>query len=739
MTEADEYISLSGCVDTVIYKNEDNGYTVITLETEDDYITAVGELGDIQAGEEVTLHGSYTTHSKYGSQFNAKIAERKLPSTASAIKKYLASGIVKGIGPGMAKRIVEKFGEDTLLIIENSPERLCEVKGISESMQEKIAEEFKQVFGIRTVMLQLGKYGIAPLYCVNAWKRWGTDTLAVIEDNPYMLCVQGVDMDFNEVDSFADKISSDQRPLCRLKAGLAYILTVNTQSGHTCLPKDKLFKKAKELFDIDEQTFEMAIAEEEQDLNLCVYTKKSRDFVYLTDYFKAERYIAERISLLKRSFPHFNKDFEELINKSEKRDHIKYEKLQREAISQALSSGTLILTGGPGTGKTTTLNAIISILKDKGENVLISAPTGRAAKRISELTGYDAKTIHRMLEASNTDNQSLKFLRNEDKPLLCSTLIIDEMSMVDVLLFEAILRALPLSARIILVGDSDQLPSVGAGNVLKDLIDSNCVACVELKEIFRQATESAIVENSHKIINGIMPDLSIKDKDFFFMKRSNEASVINTVLELCCKRLPTTYGFSPLSDIQVLTPMRKGLMGTVALNAKLQNQLNSFSEEKNEITYMDYIFRQGDKVMQIKNNYDLIWSKGHERGAGVYNGDIGTVMSVDVLGKTITVDFDGKLITYPYDLLKELELAYAVTVHKSQGSEFEAVILPLFSGYQRLFYRSLLYTAVTRAKKILIIVGSEDTVFYMVKQDRKTLRYSCLKVLIQGYCDYEDA
>ena len=739
MAEVTGSQTISGTVDTVIYRNEDNGYTVIELECEDEYIVAVGELGTIQAGEEVTLVGDYTTHSKYGLQFNAIAYERKLPSNANAIKKYLASGVIKGIGPATAKKIVDKFGDDTLVILENEPNRLSEVSGITKSLSDKIKTEFKALLGVRTVMLELGKYNIAPVKCVNAWKAWGTDTLSVVTNNPYCLCLDPVNMAFDEVDNFATQINPSANADFRYKAGIKHILAVNSLSGHTCLPKDRLKKKAVEKFGMTEDDFDRIIDEETEDETLVEYIKNERSFIYLSHYFKAERYIAERLALTKRCFPEFNDNYEKDIIKAENESGIYYDDIQKAAIIKALSNGVMILTGGPGTGKTTTLNAIISILKARNSKVLICAPTGRASKRIAELTGYEAKTIHRMLEVEFSDSHTVKFAKNEDNPLVCNTLIVDEMSMVDVLLFEALLRAMPLSSRIILVGDFNQLPSVGAGNVLKDLIDTDLLPMTELKEIFRQAENSAIVYNAHRIINGKEPDLEDKESDFFFLKRLNEGAVQKTVEDLYEVRLPKAYGYSPLSNIQVLCPSRKGRLGTVNLNNALQKRINPLSPDRNEITYKDIVFRENDKVMQIKNDYNLAWKRGPEQGTGVFNGDIGYITEIDETLRTVSVKYDDRIATYNYDQLSELELAYAITVHKSQGSEFDAVILPLFNGYEKLFYRSLLYTAVTRAKSQLIIVGIEDAVNFMVNHDRKTLRYSCLKSLLERYMSREDS
>ena len=731
MYKEQEFIHLEGSVESVIYRNDDNGYIVLELANDDELITVVGELGSVQIGEELRLTGTYITHAKYGTQFKAEVCERRLPTSAASIRRYLASGIVKGVGPAMSKRIVDHFGDETLDIIEQEPERLSEVKGISDRLRESIAEEFKQIFGIRTVMVYLSKFGIAPSFSVRAWKKWGKASIDIIGENPFELCSPGIEMDFIIVDKIASEFQFAEDNINRIRAGISYVLIRNANSGHTCLPLDRLTETACALLNIDEDKFNEAIEIEIDDGVLCELVKRGRSFIYLREYYDAENYIAGRLAIIKHSFPKIDKTYENEIDRMQVELGIKYESLQRQAISLALSRGALILTGGPGTGKTTTLNAIISIFKQKGDKVLIAAPTGRAAKRISELTGYEAKTIHRLLEVGYSENGNMKFLRCEENLLDSDVIIIDEMSMVDTLLFEALLKAMRLSCRIIMVGDSDQLPSVGAGNVLKDLIESGMLTLVELKEIFRQAAQSRIVTNAHRIVAGDMPDLATRDSDFFFMQRLDPHDAEETIVELCAKRLPKTYKFSPIDDIQVLTPNRRGTLGSLELNTSLQAQLNPPHEERTEITYGDIKFRDGDKVMQVRNNYDIEWDMKGEKGAGIYNGDIGIIKMIDKRTQTVVIDFEGKIAHYNFDLLLELELAYAITVHKSQGSEFDAVIIPVLGGYDKLYFRNLLYTGVTRAKKLLILVGSKNRIAFMVKNDRKTLRYTGLRFLIE--------
>ncbi len=727
-----ELIHIEGTVETVLFCNEQNGYIVLDLDTGGDYVTVVGELGTIEEGEELRLTGKYVTHPKFGAQFRAEACERKLPATETAILKYLSSGVIKGIGPTLAKRMVEEFGDKTLEVIENTPEDLIKVKGMSAKKADEISQEFRRIFGIRALMIFLAGYGVSPSVAVSAWKRWGQFAVEQIKANPYILCTQGIELEFSKAEEMAAKLEIPKDSPGRIRAGICYILTHNAFNGHTCLPEDRLKETAVKLLDVGEEVFDDNLSAACDDDELCIYDKDGRSFVFLQDFFRAEQYISTRLSVMNDCFKDTGTDYSKLIDIEEKTKIITYADKQREAISLALSKGFLILTGGPGTGKTTTLKAIISLYEQRGMKVMITAPTGRAAKRIADLTGYPAKTIHRLLEVMYDKSGQLKFKHNEQDPVSCDVMIIDEMSMVDTLLFESLLRALKLSCRLIMVGDSDQLPSVGAGNILKDMIDSGRLTVVALNEIFRQAQQSCIITNAHKIVNGEEPDLSRKDSDFFFMQRLDAEGAAVTVTELCSRRLPDAYGYSPLDDIQVLCPSRKGILGSVEMNKMLQRVLNPPKKELSEVKGILFTFRDGDKVMQTKNNYDIVWKKDGENGTGIFNGDIGIIVKVKRGEGTVVIDFEGRIAEYSLEMLEQLELAYAITVHKSQGSEFTAVIIPLLGGFDKLYYRNLLYTAVTRAKKMLIIVGSKSIVEKMVHNDRRTLRYTCLRHMIES-------
>jgi len=726
-----ELLKLEGTVESVLYRNENNGYTVLDLDAGGDLITAVGELGDVESGEMLVLEGNYVTHPKFGTQFKAEYCERKLPNTSINICKYLSSGAIKGIGPALAKKIVDVFGSQTLEIMEKEPQRLLEIKGISPKKCDSIAQEVQKIFNLRHLMIYLSEYGVKSGFAMKAYQQWGHDAISLIKSNPYCLCNAAVGLPFRKAEEIAKsmKIPADSHK--RIGAGFRYLLEENARAGHSCLPLDRFESLACRCLEVGGSAFYDVYNEQLEEQLIFEYLKNDRGFVYLSDYYCAESYIAGRISVMQAFSSPDDYDYESLIDMEEEQNGIKYESLQRKAITTALSRGIMIMTGGPGTGKTTTLNAIISLYEKKGEEVMLAAPTGRAAKRMSDLTLREARTIHRLLEVEFDAGGKLKFKHNETNPLECDVVVVDEMSMVDILLFECLLRALKLNCRLIMVGDSDQLPSVGAGNLLKSLIDSKCIPVIELKEIFRQAEQSCIVTNAHKIMQGEMPDLNQKNNDFFFFRRTNPELAMNLIADLNKTRLPKAYKYSPLDDIQIISPSRKGILGVIELNKMLQGQLNPKSLVKKEVKSVIYTFREGDKVMQTRNNYDIVWSKDGEQGAGIYNGDIGKILSINRSKMEAVISFDGRTAAYTFEMMDQLELAYAVTVHKSQGSEFEAVIIPLLGGFDKLYYRNLLYTAVTRARKLLIIVGDESIVEKMVVNNKRTNRYTCLTAMLR--------
>lgn len=723
--------NIEGIVNSVLFRNPVNGYIVLEINSGEEKITIVGELGNIEEGELLSLTGNFVTHPRFGRQFKAELCTRKLPENSAAILKYLSSGIIKGVGVTLARRIVEKFGDKSLEILENEPERLTEVKGFTPKKAEEVAMEFKRVYGIRALMIFLSQYSIEPSFALKAWRKWGQYAVDIIKENPYVLCDFGIELEFEKAEQIAAAMDIPKNTDGRVKAGINHILIQNSYLGHTCLPYDRLRETAIRLLGVEGELFDRVIDAECSENNLALYSKGNRDYVFLYDYYNAESYIAGRLNVLNSFMKDSGYDYTELIDVEERSKAITYAEQQRKAISLAMSKGFIILTGGPGTGKTTTLKAIISLYEQKGMKVQIAAPTGKAAKRISDLTDYDAKTIHRLLEVTFDNSGKTIFKHNETDPLSCDVMIIDEMSMVDTLLFEALLRALKLSCRLIMVGDSDQLPSVGAGNLLKDMIESGKLSVVELTEIFRQAQQSCIVTNAHKIVKGENPDLTRTDSDFFFMQRLDSSIAAETVVDLCAERLPKAYGYSSAEDIQVLCPSRKGILGVVEMNKALQFALNPPDVQKNDVKGTTYTFRDNDKVMQIKNNYDILWKRDGENGTGIFNGDIGTIVKIYSRESRMIIDFEGRIVEYSTEMLDQLELAYAITVHKSQGSEFNAVILPLLGGFDKLYYRNLLYTAVTRAKKQLIIVGSKKAVESMVANNRRTLRYTCLKDMIE--------
>lgn len=719
-------------VEHIIYRNEENGYTVIEAETESGEITAVGTMPMVCEGEQLHLIGRFTSHSNYGEQFSVSAFESIMPTTSLGILKYLSAGAVKGIGAATAARLIKAFGENTLEVMKNEPERIASIRGISLEKAKTFADQLNRAVNIRDLMAYLGSFGVNPIEAVAVYREFGNEAMNIIEANPFTLCMSDTGISFETADLIAQKKDILQDSSIRIRAGLTHVLRHNTLNGHTCLPEDKLVKTAAGFLSVDEEKAQAVLNELLDEQNLIKDVLRDRSFIFLPQYYESEQYISARLKMMLRFPAPAFRDAKEQIEIIESRHNIKYADKQKEAIESALQKGLLVLTGGPGTGKTTTLNAIIDVLKSNGQKVLLAAPTGRAAQRMSELTGSEAKTIHRLLEVQWDKNDKPEFKKNEQHTLDCDALVLDELSMVDDELFESVLRALPMACRLILVGDSDQLPSVGAGNVLAELIASGAIPVVGLDRIFRQSEQSLIVTNAHHIVKGEMPELTRRDSDFFFLESNNMSAARDTILGLCETRLPKTYGISPINDIQILTPGKKGILGTNELNRALQEVLNPKNEEKDEITFNNTVYRVGDKVMQVKNNYDILWTKySGECGEGIFNGDIGIIESVNKAQRMMRIKFDDRYANYDADCAIDLELSYACTVHKSQGNEFDFVIIPLIKNSQYLFYRNLLYTAVTRAKKTLIIVGNKETVHHMVNNNIRTLRYSGLSEFLK--------
>lgn len=729
--KVDISVELSGSVEDVIYKNADNGYTVINLGCDEGLIAVVGNLGDVNEGERLSLRGGWITSPKYGRQFKAAMCERSMPETESEISAYLGSGVIKGLGPAIAKKIVKQFGTEALDIIDNDCMQLTVIKGITSDKALYISNEYHKITGVNEVIKFLGEYNFGPAHAISVWSAFEHDSIKQIKTNPYILCTSGIDIDFRSVDRMAADLGFDAENSDRVRAGIVYVLHENANAGHTCLPTEKLRESVCDNLGIERRQFESCLDDCEEKDWVVRITLGKREFVYLPEYYLAETYIAKKLAFMLRTSAQYEKDYSDEIRGVEFSENIQYEDLQRAAISACLTGSVFILTGGPGTGKTTTLNGVIKILKAQKKRILLCAPTGRAAKRMSDLTGEPARTIHRLLEVDFTAKGELKFKRNETNPLPADVVIADEMSMVDALLMCSLVRAIKPTSKFIMVGDSNQLPSVGAGNVLKDLIASHYIPSVELKEIFRQAAQSLIVTNAHRIVNGEFPVLDDRQNDFFFMNKSLESDIAGLVIQLAKQRLPDTYGFSPIDDIQVLCPTKMGMAGTKELNKQLQSALNPPSQNKAELKFFDVIFRTGDKVMQTKNDYDVLWTKNNEKGSGIFNGDIGIIRSVDRFSQNVTIDFEGRVAIYTSEMLRRLEHAYAITIHKSQGSEYDAVIIPITAFTHNLLYRNLLYTGVTRAKKMIIVIGTRELVKTMVDNNRKMLRYSLLRPLLE--------
>ena len=732
--QEEQLLEISGSVEQIVFRNEKNGYTILEINDGRELVTAVGSMPWVSVGEELRIMGIWVRHPTFGTQFKVEAFERYKPATASAILKYLSSGAVKGIGPSLAAQIVEAFGENTLEVMEKEPERLASIKGISAAKARKFSHEIQRAHGIREAMVRLGSYGISPEEALRIWKQYGPQCTDLIQENPYYLCEDGVDIDFSRVDTIAASMERPQDDNGRIRAGIVYVLKHNVKNGHTCLPADKLCAVAVSLLGVEPDLVSGNLEELCNEQSLISLWVGEQEMIFLPRYFRSELYIAERIDMAIKFPAQSIGGADEYIARLEQEFGMEYAALQKQAIREALSKGMLILTGGPGTGKTTTLNAVIRLLEMKGEKVLLAAPTGRAAKRMSELTGREAKTIHRLLQVNWDENDKPVFSKNEKDLLECDAIVLDELSMVDVSLFEALLRAMPMGCRLIMVGDCDQLPSVGSGNVLGDLIASGRIPVVQLNEIFRQSMQSLIVTNAHRIIAGQPPELAVRSSDFFFLPCGEPESLSRLIVDLCARRLPASYGYSPYTDIQVLAPGRKGEVGTNELNKKLQAVINPPEKGKKEIALNGTLFREGDKVMQIKNDYDLPWTKADgTMGEGIFNGDLGILLEIDRRSSSLTVQMDDRLVVYETETAgNELELAYAMTVHKSQGSEFQAVIIPMVPGPSQLYYRNLLYTAITRAKSLLILAGTKETIYRMVENNRKTKRYTGLLTFLGG-------
>ncbi|WP_317367756.1 ATP-dependent RecD-like DNA helicase [uncultured Tyzzerella sp.] len=739
----EEIIKIEGPVENIIYKNEENGYIVFSIYSEEygdifpeAEITCVGYVANLNVGENIILTGSVINHSAYGKQFKVDIYEKSIPKTEKGIKKYLESGAIKGIGKTIAERIVEKFGEDTLNIIEKKPEKLSQIKGISVKKAMEIGEIFAEQEGLRKAIIYLQGYGITAVFAMKIYKHFKENTIRIIETNPYRLSDEMFGVGFKIVDNIAEKIGIEKESEYRIKAGIKYILNHSANGfGNVYLPEHVLIQESKNILGVSEDILLPNLFKLQMERQICVEKTENGNIVFLNSYYYAESYVAKKILQLAKNKTEYSKNYDMWIKNIEKDNNIVLANNQKQAIKEAMVNGVLVITGGPGTGKTTTINSIISMFKNEGYEIELCAPTGRAAKRMSEATGLDAQTIHRLLGINflQEDKKRQSFEKDEDMPIEADVIIVDECSMIDILLMNGLLKAVANGTRLILVGDVDQLPSVGAGNVLKDIINSDCIKVVRLNEIFRQARESAIVMNAHRINNGQYPVLNEVNKDFFFLRRHNMDDLNNTIIELITKRLPKFLNISDLRTIQVLAPMKKSPIGIENLNNILQNAINPPSEDKNEKDFKNLIFREGDKVMQIKNNYSMDWKIIKDgiyidEGMGIFNGDEGIIRKIDNKNEFIEVIFDDcKHIKYDFTQLDELSLSYAITIHKSQGSEYKAIIMPIHSGAPMLLTRNLLYTGVTRAKELAVIVGVESTLNKMVDNDREVSRYTYLK------------
>ena len=725
--------TINGYVDHIIYRNADNGYTVLVMICDEEEVTCVGTFSDIAEGENIEAHGNYNDHPTYGRQFAVKSFEEKAPKDEMAIERYLGSGAIKGVGIALAARIVRRFKSDTFRIIEEEPERLAEVKGISERKAMEIADQVNAKRDLRQAMIFLQQYGISTTLAVKIYNTYGQEIYGILKENPYRMADDVDGVGFRTADEIASRVGIRTDSDFRIRSGIQYALLQASNEGHTYLPMPELTQRASNLLQIEPEYIEKHYMNLAMDRKIIMRQAGNTTQIYASSFFYMEANTATMLKQLNANFNVPDIEIEERLRQIEKQTKMDLDEHQVEAVKEAVRNGLLVITGGPGTGKTTTINTIIRYFELEGMDIFLAAPTGRAAKRMSETTGFEARTIHRMLELNGGMEGNAGFEKNEQNPLETDVIIIDEMSMVDISLMYALLKAIAAGTRLILVGDVNQVPSVGPGSVLKDIIDSNEFHTVKLTKIFRQASTSDIIVNAHKINRGEPVSLDNKSMDFFFLKRYEADKIINVTLQLIKQKLPKFVGASEY-DIQVLTPMRKGLLGVERLNGILQMYLNPADKRKREKEHGGTIFREGDKVMQTKNNYQLEWEIRSkyglciDKGTGIFNGDMGIIEEINDFAETMTVSFDeGRMVEYPYKLLDELELAYAVTIHKSQGSEYPAVVIPLLSGPRMLMNRNLLYTAVTRAKKCVTIVGNDITFNQMIENNSQLKRYSGLR------------
>ena len=725
---------LEGSVEGIIYSNEENGYTILELVTDkNELVTAVGIMPYVGEGESLKIYGKWVHNPKYGRQFSVSSYEKVMPADEVSILRYLASGAIKGIGPKTAQRIVDVYGKDTFDVIENHPEWLAEISGITPKKARQIGEEFQKSAGMRSTMMFFREFFGAAL-TMKIYKRFGAKSVELAKENPYILCEEIDGIGFEKADGMARSLGFSAEGLERISSGIIYMMRYRiTQNGHVCLPEDLLISSAAKLLEVGEDAIIASLALLTSQNKIRNVKREGVKYIYEKESYDSEKYIARKLDLIDKVCASVGvQDMQAFISREERKSGIEYAPLQKKAIAASLEDGVMILTGGPGTGKTTVVRALIEIFDSMGLDVALAAPTGRAANRMSEATSREAKTIHRLLEMDFSENIYGKFNRDENNLLDEDVIIVDEASMIDQNLMCALLKAIKPGARLIIIGDSDQLPSVGAGNVLRDLIDSGRFSTIRLNEIFRQASESLIVTNAHAINAGQMPDLSAKNKDFFFLARQSDADIAFTVGDLCKNRLPKAYGTRLTANMQVISPSRKGEAGTENLNVLLQNTLNPEQFGKKEYKYRQTVFRQGDRVMQTKNNYDLEWKREDGTvGNGVFNGDIGFIYDIDFKEQFMEIVFEDRCVKYDFSYLEELEHAYAITVHKSQGSEYPIVIIPAYSAPHMLLTRNMLYTAVTRAQNMVIIVGREDIVKTMVDNNRQSLRYTGLARLFE--------